>query len=329
MGRKSSIGKIGQGVKIAAGLFWADYGNLRDTVRELEEGGADWIHLEMRDGKYMDFAAPRGGIDIVEGIRPHTNLEIEVQLQMVRPSIELYRQLGEVGADLISLPIETTGEMLVQHLLFIKETLGLKGGVWAWQGTPIGAFEQYVPLVDIVEYECKAPFWKPTSGAQSPHTLDEIMFTNIRRLHDMLVEGGVESSVELMKILARACGHTRLAELRADDLPTPGVRGPGPPGGRRAARQPGQGGPPPPRSPPRCRAPPRAGGRARPRPPPRRAPPPPLGPPRRHPARGRAAPRRRPPPRRPAPPPQACSASVAAPSRRKRTAMRTATPLAT
>ena len=67
MGRKSSIGKIGQGVKIAAGLFWADYGNLRDTVRELEEGGADWIHLEMRDGKYLDFAAPRGGSTSARG----------------------------------------------------------------------------------------------------------------------------------------------------------------------------------------------------------------------------------------------------------------------
>jgi len=199
MAKKETIGKVGRGVKVAAGLFWADYGNLAGVVRELEQGGADWIHIEMRDGKYMDFAAPRGGIDIVEGIRPHTNLEIEVQLQMMRPSVDLYRQLKDAGADLISLPIETTGEMLIQHLLFIKETLGLKGGVWAWQGAPIGAFEQYIPLVDIVEYECKAPFWKPTTGSQSPHTLDEIMFTNIARLHRMLVDEGVESSVELME----------------------------------------------------------------------------------------------------------------------------------
>jgi ribulose-phosphate 3-epimerase len=199
MARKRTIGTVGQDVKIAAGLFWADYANLGATVRELEAGGADWIHIEMRDGKYMDFAAPRGGVDVLDGIRPHTELEIEVQLQMMRPSVELYRQLADLGADLVSLPIETTGEMLIQHLLFIKETLGLKVGVWAWQGTPIVAFEQYLPFVDILEYESKAPFWKPTSGAKSPHTLDEIMFDNIGRLHEMIVKSGREGTVELME----------------------------------------------------------------------------------------------------------------------------------
>ncbi len=199
MAKREAIGRVDRRVKIAAGLFWADYSNLGAVVRELEEGGADWIHIEMRDGKYMDFAAPRGGIDILDGIRPHTGLEIEVQLQMMRPTIELYRQLKDLGADLISLPIETTGEMLIQHLLFIKETLGLKIGVWAWQGTPIVAFEQYIPFVDIVEYESKAPFWKPTTGATSPHTIDRIMLENIRRLHGMLVDEGVEKTVDLME----------------------------------------------------------------------------------------------------------------------------------
>ena len=199
MARSSRIGVVGKQAKIAAGLFWADYGALGTTVEELQAGGADWIHIEMRDGKYMDFAAPRGGIDILDGIRPHTDLEIEVQLQMVRPGFDLFRQLKDLGADLVSLPIETTGEMLMQQVIYVKDTLGLKVGVWAWQGTPIVAFEQYVPFVDIIEYECKAPFWKPTTGAASPHLIDPIMFTNIRRLHDMIVAAGREAEVDLME----------------------------------------------------------------------------------------------------------------------------------
>lgn len=197
--KSSKIGTVGQKAKIAAGLFWADYANLGATVKELEAGGADWIHIEMRDGKYMDFAAPRGGIDVLDGIRPHTNLEIEVQLQMVRPTFDLFRQLKDLGADLISIPIETTGEMLMQQVLFVKETLGLKVGVWAWQGTPIVAFEQYIPFVDIIEYESKAPFWKPTKGAASPHTMDKIMYDNIRRMHDMIVDAGREHDLDLME----------------------------------------------------------------------------------------------------------------------------------
>ncbi len=199
MAETGHVGRVDKRVKIAAGLFWADYGSLGATVEELEAGGADWIHIEMRDGKYMDFAAPRGGIDVLDGVRGRTSLPVEVQLQMVRPTFDLFRQLKELGADLVSLPIETTGEMLMQQVMYIRETLELKVGVWAWQGAGIAAFEQYVPFVDIVEYESKAPFWKPTSGSKSPHTVDPIMLTNIGRLHAMIREAGRERDVDLME----------------------------------------------------------------------------------------------------------------------------------
>lgn len=186
-------------VKIAAGLFWADYGELGAQVRELTEAGVDWIHLEMRDGVYMGFSAPRGGIDVLQGIRPHTDLPIEVQIQMMRPEQELFRQLKESGADLISLPIETSGEMLIQNITYIRETLELNAGVWAWQGCPLLFFEQYLPFVQIIEYESRAPFWKPAAAGKSPHTLDPIMVDNIRTLHDLLAARGLERRVELME----------------------------------------------------------------------------------------------------------------------------------
>jgi ribulose-phosphate 3-epimerase len=195
---EGKIGRVEKRCKMAAGLFWADYGVLGAQVEELTAGGVDWIHIEMRDGKYMDFAAPRGGIDIVEAARNHTHLEIEVQLQMWRPTMDLYKQLADLGVNLITLPLETTGEMTAQHLTYIKD-LGLKCGVWAWQGTPIVAFEQYVDWVDIIEYECRAPFWKPISGAQSPHVMDPIMVTNIKRMREMVDAAGRSAVVDIME----------------------------------------------------------------------------------------------------------------------------------
>jgi ribulose-phosphate 3-epimerase len=196
---RKRIGEIESRVKIAAGLFWADYGELGAQVEELSEAGVDWIHLEMRDGVYMDFAVPRGGIDILQGIRPHTDLEIEVQIQMMRPGHELFRQLKDSGADLISLPIETTGETLIQSITYIKETLELKVGVWAWQGCPLIFFEQYLPFLDIIEYESRAPFWKPAAAGKSPHTIDPIVVDSIQQLHKMLTERNLQDRVELME----------------------------------------------------------------------------------------------------------------------------------
>ena len=54
--------------------------------------------------------------------------------------------------NLISLPIETTGETIIEHIMFIKE-LGLKVGVWGWEGIPLLFFEPLIPYVDIIEYE--------------------------------------------------------------------------------------------------------------------------------------------------------------------------------
>ena len=194
------IGEVTQQVKIAAGLFWADYAVLGAQVRELEAAGVDWIHIEVRDGKYMDFAMPRGGYDIIEATCNSTDLEVEAQLQMVRPNFSVFDQLAELGVSLISLPLETTNEMIFQNITYIKEKLGLKVGVWAWQGVPAVAFEQFIhPYVDIIEYESRAPFWKATSGAASPHTIDPIVVDTVRQLHQMIAAAGMEDRIELME----------------------------------------------------------------------------------------------------------------------------------
>ena len=194
---KSVIGNPASRVKIAAGLFWADYTSLGAQIQDLEEGGADWIHIEVRDGTYMQFAMPRGGLDIIEATRESTKLEIEAQLQMYRPNQEVFRQLAGAGVNLISLPIETMGETTIENMMFIKE-LGLKVGVWAWEGWPLCFFEQLIPYADIIEFETWYPFWQPPQKGRSPHVVHPNFEKYMRTLHDMIVAQGLEDKVDLM-----------------------------------------------------------------------------------------------------------------------------------
>jgi pentose-5-phosphate-3-epimerase len=121
------------------------------------------------------------------------------------------------------------GELTMQAVSFIKDVLGLKAGVWAWQGTPIGEFEQYIqPYIDIVEYESRAYFWAQETG-KSPHTMDPIMVDNIRRLHRMVAEAGLEQQIEVMEDGGLSTGNVSdfiAAGMTVGEFSSPLLKGP-------------------------------------------------------------------------------------------------------
>jgi ribulose-phosphate 3-epimerase len=224
----SKIGNPRQRVKLAAGLFWADYAVLGAQIGELEQTGADWIHVEVRDGQYMQFAMPRGGIDILEAARKSTRLEIEAQLQMMRPTQEQLRQMIDAGVNLISLPLETTGETIVEHIFFVKEQ-GVKVGVWGWEGISIARFEPLIPFVDIVEYETWYPFWQPPQTGRSPHIVNPTFGKQLRQLHDLIAAAGRAAEVDLMMdggVNANNCADFVRQGMTVAEMSSPLFKGP-------------------------------------------------------------------------------------------------------
>jgi pentose-5-phosphate-3-epimerase len=69
---------------------------------------------------------------------------------------------------------------------------------WNRQRLPLDFFKQYIPFVDIIEYESRARFWVNEKG-KTPHVIDPFMIENIRDLKQMIRKAGRESIVDLME----------------------------------------------------------------------------------------------------------------------------------
>ena len=127
--------------KIAPSILSADFSNLAKQIKEVENGGADIIHCDIMDGKFVPNIT--FGPVVVKAVRRITKLPIDVHL-MIKDPDNFIEDFVDAGADYISVHQE---EVIHLHrtIARIKE-LGAKAGVVLNPGTPVNT------LLDIVEY---------------------------------------------------------------------------------------------------------------------------------------------------------------------------------
>jgi ribulose-phosphate 3-epimerase len=171
-------------VKIAPSILTADFGRLADEVRAAEAGGADLLHLDVMDGRFVPNIT--FGALLVEALRKVTALPFDIHLMTVQPE-RLIEQFAD-AADTINVHIEVSPH--INRTLDAIHRLGKRAGVCINPGTPVAAIEESLPDVDQVMVMTINPGW---GGQQMiPRQLDKVA-----RIRGLLDAGGHGAEIEI------------------------------------------------------------------------------------------------------------------------------------
>ena len=133
--------------KIAPSILSADFANLERDVRNIEENGADFVHVDIMDGIFVPNISI--GIPVVQALRPVTDLPLDVHLMIDRP-IRYVEQFVKAGADYVTIHVEADQPQNTLEALDKIHALGCKAGVVLKPRTPAEAAIPYLEKCDMI-----------------------------------------------------------------------------------------------------------------------------------------------------------------------------------